>query len=312
MKPHAECGACLVHWVYERTAAHTAPENMSELIRSIVGVLLKDVSPTANLGTLCNSTVHAAFDITPSLAGQYEELKVRSNDHARAFLSEAATYILDAATAREGFERTCFLTAAANVSPLGAPSGAYTFSELRGLMSEEAPPPLIVGDVHGAVKDAHHILYITDNAGEIGFDALVIAQLKAMGKRVTLVVKEKPFFEDATMIDALYFGLDRLADEVVTTSGFLTPGHLEPLAAQALAQCDLVVAKGTGSYEALHGESLGKPALFMLKIKCPVLARETGVDAGATVVKVEQTKGRSKPQKIKVKAEVERKKRPTK
>ena len=58
-------------------------------------------------------------------------------------------------------------------------------------------------DVYGAVKAAKHILYMTDNAGEIGFDSLVLSQLKAMGKHVTLLVKTNAFFEDATMSDAL-------------------------------------------------------------------------------------------------------------
>jgi uncharacterized protein with ATP-grasp and redox domains len=40
---------------------------------------------------------------------------------------------------------------------------------------------------------------MADNAGEIGFDSLLIAKLKEMGPKVTLIVKEDPFFEDATM-----------------------------------------------------------------------------------------------------------------
>jgi damage-control phosphatase, subfamily I len=308
VKPHVECGGCLVHWVYERAAPHTADNDLARLTRSIVAVLLRDVSPSANLGALCNSTVYAASELTPAMAGHYEELKVTTNEHAKRFLPEAATHILDRATAREGFERACLLAAAANVSSLGAPSGAYTFSELRAVMNEGTSSTLVIGDVLDAVKTARHILYVTDNAGEIGFDALVITHLKAMGKRVTLVVKANTFFEDATPSDAYFFDLDRLVDEIVTTRGFAAPADLEPIAAQALAKADLVMAKGTGSYEALHGEYLGKPAIYMLKIKCPVLAREVGVNTGTTVVKVEQGKGRRRQQKV----EVERKKKPTK
>jgi damage-control phosphatase, subfamily I len=310
VKPHVECGACLVHWVYERAAPHTANKDMTHLTRSIVDVLLRDVSPSANLGSLCNSTVYAASELTPAMARHYEELKATTNEHAKRFLPEAVTHILDQATAREGLERACLLAAAANVSSLGAPSGAYTFSELRGVMGERTASTLMVGDVLDAVNRARHILYVTDNAGEIAFDAPVMALLKAMGKRVTLLVKTDTFFEDATPSDAYFFGLDRLVDEIVTTRGFAVPAELEPPAAQALANADLVMAKGTGSYEALHGEALGKPAVFMLKIKCPVLARETGVDMGTTVVKVEQASSRKRQQKVKI--EVERKKKPIK
>ena len=130
------------------------------------------------------------------------------------------------------------------------------------------------------------MLYVTDNAGEIGFDSLVLTQLKAMGKHVTLVVKEKTFFEDATKSDALFFGLDRLVDSIVTARGFLAPAELEPHAAQALHDADLVLAKGTGSYEALRDELGRKPAIFMLKVKCPAIARETGLNIGMTIVKL--------------------------
>ena len=289
MKPHPECGACLIHWVYERAAAYTAPEDTSALIRRIVGILLKETSPVSNVGTLCNSTVWAALEITPALGKHYEDLKAVSNENAKNLLPEAAEHVVNADTARASFERACFLAAAANVSPLSAPSGAYTFSEMRPLMSDDSPAPTVVGDAYGAVKSARRVLYVTDNAGEIGFDSLVLTQLKAMGKHVTLVVKEKTFFEDATNSDALFFGLDRLVDSIVTARGFLAPAELEPHAAQALHDADLVLAKGTGSYEALRDELGRKPAIFMLKVKCPAIARETGLDIGMTVVKLEGT-----------------------
>jgi uncharacterized protein with ATP-grasp and redox domains len=291
LKPHAECGACMVHWVYDRAAPHTTDKDMARLVRSIVDILLRDVSPDANLGALCNSTVFAVSALTPGLVTHYEALKATSDEHARNFLPEAATHILNAATAREGFERSCFLAAAANVSPLGAPSGAYTFSEMRALIAEQGSRPVVVGDVYRAAKAARSILYVTDNAGEIGFDSLVISQLKAMGKQVTLVVKTNAFFEDATMSDARFFDLDRLVDEIVTARGFLAPAELEPHAAKALGDADLVMAKGTGTYEALHGEMLGKPIIFMLKVKCSAIARQTGMDLGTTIVKLEQDKG---------------------
>jgi damage-control phosphatase, subfamily I len=239
------------------------------------------------VGALCNSTVLAALEITPSLAKHYEHLKAESNEHAKQVLPEAAMHIVHANTARASFERACFLAAAANVSPLSAPSGAYTFSELRSLMREESPVPIIVGDAYGVVKRTRRVLYVTDNAGEIGFDSLVLTQLKAMGKHVTLVVKEKTFFEDATKSDALFFGLDRLVDSIITARGFLSPAELEPHVAEALHDADLVLAKGTGSYEALKDELGRKPAIFMLKVKCPAIARETGLDTGTTAVMLE-------------------------
>jgi uncharacterized protein with ATP-grasp and redox domains len=145
----------------------------------------------------------------------------------------------------------------------------------------------VIGDLFGALTGSRHVLYVTDNAGEIGFDSLVIREIKAIGPKVTLVVKKDIFFEDATMDDVYAFGLEELADKIVTVPGFLAPGNIEPSVARIMKASDFVIAKGTGSYESLHGELVGKKAAYMLKIKCKPIARELGMKEGKIIVKVE-------------------------
>jgi uncharacterized protein with ATP-grasp and redox domains len=147
-----------------------------------------------------------------------------------------------------------------------------------------------MGDVYSAVSDARHVLYIADNAGEIGFDSLVVEAIRQMGSRVTLLVKNTTFFEDATLDDARFFGLDRAADRVVTADGFFAPPALPDDLKELLEECDLVIGKGTGSYEALQGETGGKPAVFMLKVKCAPIARQTGAGHGDVVIRLEAAK----------------------
>ena len=98
----SECGACLIHWVYDRAAPHTADKDVARLVRSILDILLRDVSPDANLGALCNSTVFAVSALTPGLVTHYEALKARSDEHAKALLPEAATHILNACDCPRG------------------------------------------------------------------------------------------------------------------------------------------------------------------------------------------------------------------
>jgi hypothetical protein len=128
---------------------------------------------------------------------------------------------------------------------------------------------------------------VTDNAGEIGFDSLVIREIKELGPKVTLVVKKQTFFEDATMSDARSFHLDELADEVVTVPGFMAPHEIDASLKDLLESTDLVIAKGTGSYEALHGELGIKKAAYLLKIKCKPIARELGMNEGGVIVKLQ-------------------------
>jgi uncharacterized protein with ATP-grasp and redox domains len=289
MKPHPECGACLVHWVFERTAPYTAERETARLVRNIVEVLLHDVSPQANVGSLCNKTVHAVFDSTPGLPQHYEDLKQKSNVNAKKILAEAREYINKAETPEDRLARACYLAAASNVAPLNAPSSPYTFQEIADLMHRGDAEKAIVGDLFGALKDARHVFYVTDNAGEIGFDSLVIRGIKELGSKVTLVVKKGTFFEDATMIDGRAFGLEELVDEIVTVPGFLAPNEMDEGTAASFKSCDLVIAKGTGSYEALHGEIPDKSAVYMLKVKCKPIARELEVNEGNIIVKFEKT-----------------------
>ena len=287
MKPDIECGFCTLRWVYERALQEVGDKEAPQLMRRIIGVLASELSPTVNVGSLCNKTMFAVSEYASSDAGYYNEFKRKSNEYAKSFLPRANDYINAGETPQEMFERACYLAAAGNVSPMHGPSGeAYTFVELVDLV-EGRNVPVLMGDVYKAVQGASNILYVTDNAGEIGFDSLLIARLKDMGKKVTLVVKEGPFFDDATMKDALFFGLDKLVDNIAVAKGFTVPGESPPQVSQAFDQCDLVVSKGTGSYEGLHGELADKKAVYMLKVKCKPIVRELGMEEGNIIVKVE-------------------------
>jgi uncharacterized protein with ATP-grasp and redox domains len=286
MKPHPECGACLVHWVFERTVSYTSGGEAARLIRDIVGVLLRDVSPEANVGSLCNGTVHAVFESTPELSLHYEDLKRQSNENAKRLLPDAMEYINKGETQEARLARACVLAAAANVAPLNAPSSPYTFREISDIMRHDNAKKALIGNLSEAVDDSHHVLYVTDNAGEIGFDSLVMGLIKDAGSRITLVVKKQTFFEDATMDDVRAFGLEKLVDNIVTVPGFLAPHEMDPVTTGFFKSCDLIVAKGTGSYEALHGEVPDKKAVYMLKVKCKPIARELGMEEGNIIVEV--------------------------
>ena len=289
MKPEVECGVCVMHWVYGRVASYADKEELPGLAKRLVDVLVRDVRPSANVGSLCNAAVGSVFASPSRSADHYEELKRESNANAGVLLPRARAYTDAGKTDREKFERSCFLAAASNVAPLDSPSGAYTFQEITHIIDRDDFAPVVTGDVYRAVRASRRILYITDNAGEIGFDSLVIDLIRRMGPRVTLAVKERTFFEDATREDALFFGLDKSVERIVTAAGFFAPRAVPRDLREIFAESDLIIAKGTGSYEALSGETGGKRCIFMLKVKCGPIARETGIDEGNVVIRLNQS-----------------------
>jgi uncharacterized protein with ATP-grasp and redox domains len=167
------------------------------------------------------------------------------------------------------------------------PGEAFRFQEATNILKGKNPLPIFIGDVFGTAQRAIRILYLTDNAGEVGFDSLLIATLKGMGATVNLVVKEDPFFEDATREDALFFAMDKLVDNIFTVNGFFVPGRSTSQLSNIFKKSDLVIAKGTGNYEALNDQGHEKAILYMLKVKCHPIARKTGVDIGSFIVKIE-------------------------
>jgi hypothetical protein len=133
-----------------------------------------------------------------------------------------------------------------------------------------------------AVNDAKDILYLADNAGEIIFDRLLIEQLPI--EKVAVVVKGKPIINDATMEDAVLAGLPKIVE--VIDNGSDGPGTILESCSHTFRcrfeNADLIIAKGQGNYETLS--DVDKNIFFILKAKCPVIARDIGCEVGEMIL----------------------------
>ena len=101
---------------------------------------------------------------------------------------------------------------------------------------------------HHFVETARSIVYLTDNAGEIAFDRLLVEQLPL--ERVTLVVRGSPVINDATLEEARAVGLDQLVR--VIDNGSDAPGTIlsdcRPEVRHLIDSANLVIAKGQGNF----------------------------------------------------------------
>jgi len=152
---------------------------------------------------------------------------------------------------------------------LHQPIGIDDASDLRGALAETR-------------VDRTSVLYLADNAGETVFDRALI---ELLDPEVTYAIKGGPVLNDATAADALQAGLDSVA--TVVSTGADTPGTIlhrtSPAFRDLYAQATLIVAKGQANYETLSpGDDR---VFFLLKAKCPVIARDLGVEPGALIVK---------------------------
>lgn len=129
-----------------------------------------------------------------------------------------------------------------------------------------------------ALKISSDILFIADNAGETVFDRLLIEQL---GKPVKYAVRSKPIINDATIEDAQNAGIDKVAQ--IITSGCDAPGTILEQCSEQFKQIfnasDMIISKGQGNYETLSDQK--RSIFFLLKIKCPVIARDIDIVCGS-------------------------------
>lgn len=132
------------------------------------------------------------------------------------------------------------------------------------------------------LRSAKSILYIGDNAGESVFDKILIEEL---GVPVTYVVREIPVINDVTMEDAVNSGLGEVAE--IISSGTTAPGTILHLCHDSFIerfnQADMVISKGQGNYEGLS--EVDRSVFFLLKAKCPIIARHLGVEEDDIILK---------------------------
>lgn len=118
-------------------------------------------------------------------------------------------------------------------------------------------------------ETAERLVYLTDNCGEIVLDKLAIKILKQRFPKlqITVLVRGLPAGNDATMEDAEMCGLTEIVPVMGNGSdvgGTWLPG-INKEARELLERADLILAKGQGNYETLHGCGLNIYYLFLCK-----------------------------------------------
>ena len=277
MKVEAECAACII----SRGAAETREATTNAALRframnDLLRLLTKEFKPTAvpaDLGTRRD----AAIRWVTGNPDPYKRSKRLSNEKALKLLPHARKLVEEGYTLQERFKRACLCAIVGNIMEFDIPGHKFTFSGLKKAF-REAAKDLAIDDtntIYELAGKAHTVLYLTDNAGEIVFDTLLVEQLKNMGLTVTVAVKGSPVINDATLEDAEVSGICKVADRVITTGSDCVGLALNSVSQEfrEVYDCtDLVFAKGMGYAETLTELKLKKPHLLLFRTKCNPVA----------------------------------------
>lgn len=134
----------------------------------------------------------------------------------------------------------------------------------------------VFADLCEEFRRGKQLLYLTDNAGEIGFDRIFAEAIHARypGLAITFCVRGGPAANDATRADAAEVGIPF----PVIDNGNLVPGtmldQLGEDARQAMEQADVILSKGQGNAETLLG--CGYNIYYAFLVKCPLFVEKFG------------------------------------
>ena len=288
MKVSAACLPCMVHRAYREVCHATQdPGLRMKVMMEVAKLLAREFKPDAVPAIVGTYRDRLIKELTGN-PDPYKAVKELSNRAALKLVPWAEEYIGGARDQYERFRRACLCAMVGNAMEFDILGHSFRLEDLSGLLASAERNLAVdhIKSIYELARKAREVLYLTDNAGEIAFDVLLVRELKALGPRVTVAVKEKPCINDALLEDARLVGMDKVADELITT-GTDTVGLVLEWASQqcleAYERADLVVAKGLGNIETLTEHEHEKPIAFLLYTKCETVANHLGVPRGRCV-----------------------------
>ncbi|MEM2788326.1 MAG: ARMT1-like domain-containing protein [Candidatus Bathyarchaeia archaeon] len=286
-----ECALCLFQRGYSEVLEATEdPELRFKALASLLKMLSenfhRDAIP-AVLGTMRERIIKHVTGNPDPLA----ERRRICNMEAMRLLPIAERMISSEVDCEGRFRRACLCAITGNIMEFNIPGHTFNFNDLHKLVSE-AEHDLAIDDIPRAFEEAKRsrlTVYLTDNAGEIAFDTLLIRELKNLGNRVIVAVKGEAVSNDATIEDALQVGLDKVADKVITTGSDmmgLIPSECSREFLEIYEAADLVIAKGMGNAETITEIKIKVPHLLLLRTKCSNVASYFGVERNKNIAKI--------------------------
>ncbi len=230
--------------------------------------------------------VHRLLKQRTGLEMPFRELRERCNAAGLSIRERLLQQLPDASSALERMRALVLWAIAGNHLDFRTVGTGYDLStddlaaQLEGIVAEglaiDHTPALLA-----RARQGGQIVYLADNVGEIALDALLVAELRRYGGKVTAAVKGGPITSDAVRADAQAVGLDELVPIILTGPDTLGL-PLDEMSSQvraALHTADWVISKGQANYYACSqlAPQLRADIFCLLRTKCTVAATSLGL-----------------------------------
>ena len=264
----AQCFLCHMRRNVETAQKLGSEETATAFAKALMELYLTlpadAASPTIAPAT--NALFQKFYGLDPD---RYREEKQRSNQFVMERLEDIRQKVLRAEDPLYAGVQMAIL---GNYIDFSALQGEVSFEKLDAMLDTAKDMELdekTYERLRHRLASARKLLYLTDNAGEIGFDRVLAEVIAAQYPQlqITFCVRGGPALNDATREDAAAVGIPF----PVIDNGNTVPGTelslLSATAKQALDEADVIIAKGQANVETLLG--CGYPIFYAFLIKCP-------------------------------------------
>jgi damage-control phosphatase, subfamily I len=279
MRTHLDCFPCFLRQSLIALRLGTKDESLQETVVKNTLEYLREADtskPPAYTTTFIHRKIRKMLEEDPfkAIKSQYNQLALDLYPSLKSRIEESHDPLWTASR----------LAIAGNIMDFGI----FTSINIEGTIDRALNNPLSVDDYsrfRDAVAAADQILYLTDNAGEIVFDRLLIEELISKGKKIQAVVKGSPVINDATLADAEESGLIEVCEVIGNGSDGVgtilewTPPEFQ----KTFNDAQLVISKGQGNFETLT--STEKKIFFLFQAKCNVVSEELCLATGSMLLK---------------------------
>ncbi len=280
MKSDLECLVCLLKQALNTVRIATTDESLRRRVLDLAA----ETVPRADLESPPAVISNRIYEIVAEVTGvkdPFLDLKRTSN---RMALEMAPRIRAIVASSDDPLNAALHASVAGNIIDYGIGHAFNLEKDMTSLMTRD----FAVDDRPSFQKElvpGTRLLFLGDNAGEIVFDRILVEALLDRGIDVTFSVKSAPIINDALMEDAEAAGLTDLVRVIETGSGDIGVNldRAGDVFRKAFDEAGVILGKGHGNFETCSG--MPKNLYFLLKAKCPVVARELGVALGDIVFK---------------------------
>lgn len=285
MKSAPECLSCSVRQALRTTRMAGLNADIGARAVAAAEQGVRDVDLAVAPAVIATQAMRAAEHLWRG-RDPFLEMKIRTTEEALALyeaVKPGALAAMERMSPVERIRHAAKLAAAGNIIDFGV----GTEFDLEATLAETLAAPLAIDEserFHQALEAGGNLLVVSDNAGEIVFDRFLIDEALRLDKKVYVSVKSGPIINDAMRDDVLRAGIGVPVEVIETGSSGLGIlfDECSPEFLKVFSSAGVVLAKGQANYETL--DDAPRSVFFILRAKCPIVARQLGVPTGGSVL----------------------------